>query len=366
MFSSNRFHRTLANTALGRTQNISNLPLLSPKKIQKGVANLEATPLFSLPSSPCQKGPTAETAQVEKSREKEEKERRAEWGQFQFSKPRKRRGGRTTDRPGRERESGKLSAFPPPPSPQQHHNKGKRNFSWQGGPSLQGWRECPGWMEDCCSVFGSKIGGRGRQRVVCLEGREFYPSFFSSPFLFLARPLPKAPSPLLLSSKAGRRVSGGRKEPRRRSSTPPSHFPPPSPKNPYPFVFFPGGRPAPSLPNHPTTASSSSIPSSLSLSGEAFAVADFPSRWGGGRNKVFRAFRKEEEEAVGNGEQGGEGDRICAQSCPGHPSGGCEQTFLLSQSQPVFCLAFLSRSGEKERELKKQGRIDSVCERGRG
>ncbi len=364
MFSSRRFHGILANTALGRTQKISNLPLLSPsqKKSKRG-GQPRGHPAFLPPFLPLSKRAKSRTCTGRKKagERKEEKERRAEWGQFQFSKPRKRRGGRTTDRPGRERESGKLFAFPPPLFPATTSQQRKKKFQLAGGPSLQGWRECPGWMEDCCSVFGSKIGGGGGSGLFVWKEENFIP-LFSHPLFSSLLDRFQRPSPLLLSSKAGRRVSGGRKEPRRRSSTPPSHFPPPRrPKNPYPFVFFPGRRAAPSLPNHPTTASSSSIPSSLSLRGCRFSI-----QMGGGRNKVFRAFRKEEEGAEGNGEQGGEGDRICAQSCPGHPSGGCEQTFLLSQSQPVFCLAFLSRSGEKERELKKQGRIDSVCERGRG
>ena len=217
----------------------------------------------------------------------------------------KKEKGRATDRGGKESREN----FPPPPPPlfpATTSQQRKKKFQLAGGALAPGLEGMPGLDGRLLFCFWIQNRGRGRQRVVCLEGREFYPSFFSSPFLFLARPLPKAPSPLLLSSKAGRRVSGGRKEPRRRSSTPPSHFPPPRrPKNPYPFVFFPGRRAAPSLPNHPTTASSSSIPSSLSLSGEAFAVADFPSRWGEGEIKFSAHLerRRKGQKEMGNKEE---------------------------------------------------------------
>ncbi len=290
------------------TKDFKSSPSFSfPKKFKKGRPT-SRTPLFS-PSLPLlSKRAKSRNCTGRKKQGKGKKRRRGgqSGANFNFqSQEREGAGGRPTDRGGKESREN----FPPPPPPlfpATTSQQRKKKFQLAGGPSLQGWRECPGWMEDCCSVFGSKIGGRGGSGLFVWKEENFIP-LFSHPLFSSLLDRFQRPSPLL-SSKAGRRVSGGRKEPRRRrSSTPPSHFPPPSPKNPYPFVFFPGGRPAPSLPNHPTTASSSTTPSSLlSLSGRSLRGCPASTPLGGGGEIKFSAHlerRRKGQKEMGNKEE---------------------------------------------------------------
>ncbi len=230
------------------TKDFKSSPSFSfPKKFKKGRPT-SRPPRFSpsLPP-PVKKGQKQKLHRSKKSREKERREgEEGRVGPISIFKAKKEKG-QADDRPtGEGKRVGKTFRLQPPSLPRNNITTKEKEISVGRGASLQGWRECPGWMEDCCSVFGSKIGGGGGSGLFVWKEENFIP-LFSHPLFSSLLDRFQRPSPLLLSSKAGRRVSGGRKEPRRRSSTLP--FPSPlAPKTPIPLFSSPaGGRPLHSL-----------------------------------------------------------------------------------------------------------------------